>query len=72
MMNPSTAANLQRRLDDLLEHLPAGVVVHDADGSIVHANRHACELIGLSLDELRKRESNADAWQFLCANGICK
>ena len=68
-MTPSTAADLQRRLDDLLEHLPAGVVVHGADGRIVHANGLACELIGRSLQQLCGTESDDKAWHLLCADG---
>ena len=68
-MASSTAADLQRRLDDLLEHLPAGVVVHDVDGRILHANRLACELTGRSLAHLRGTRSEGKAWQLLCADG---
>ncbi|KFC74721.1 bifunctional diguanylate cyclase/phosphodiesterase [Massilia sp. LC238] len=68
-MASSTAADLQRRLDDLLEHLPAGVVVHDVDGRILHANRLACELIGRSLAQLRGTRSDGKAWQLFCADG---
>ncbi len=68
-MASSTAADLQRRLDDLLEHLPAGVVVHDVDGRILHANRLACELTGRSLAQLRGTRSDGKAWQLLCADG---
>ena len=68
-MPPSTAANIQRRLDDLLDHLPAGVVVHDVDGRILHANRLACELIGRSLAQLRGSLVDGKSWQLLCAEG---
>jgi diguanylate cyclase (GGDEF)-like protein/PAS domain S-box-containing protein len=68
-MTSSTAEDLQRRLDDLLEHLPAGVVVHGVDGRILHANRLACELIGMRLDQLRGTESSLDSWHLLCADG---
>ncbi|WP_292044221.1 sensor domain-containing protein [Massilia sp. UBA6681] len=68
-MASSTAADLQRRLDDLLEHLPAGVVVHDVDGRILHANRLACELIGRSLAQLCGTGSDGKSWQMFCADG---
>lgn len=68
-MTSSTAADLQRRLDELLEHLPAGVVVHGADGRILHANRRACELIGRSLAQLRGTGSDGGPWDFLCSDG---
>jgi len=69
IMASSTAADLQRRLDDLLEHLPAGVVVHDVDGRILHANRLACELIGRSLAQLCGTGSDGKSWQMFCADG---
>lgn len=68
-MAPSTAADLQRRLDDLLEHLPAGVVVHGVDGRILHANRLACELTGRSLEQLHGTKANGKAWHVLRADG---
>ena len=68
-MPTSTAADLQRRLDELLDHLPAGVVVHDADGAIRNANRLACALIGLSLEQLKGVEASAAAWSLLRADG---
>lgn len=68
-MNSSIVADLQPQLGALLDHLPAGVVVHSADGRILHANRYACELIGLNLDQLHGIGSDAEAWRFLCADG---
>lgn len=68
-MAPSTVADLQRRFYDLLDHLPAGVVVHGVDGRILHANGLACELIGRSLEQLRGTESNRQAWNLLSPDG---
>lgn len=67
-MTSSTAAEVQRRLDDLLDHMPAGVVVHDADGRIVNANALACELIGRTVEQLRG-ELYDNTWRFLAADG---
>jgi diguanylate cyclase (GGDEF)-like protein/PAS domain S-box-containing protein len=67
-MDPSTAAEFQRHLDDLLEHLPAGVVMHGADGRILSANRLACELLGRTPEQLKGTVSDARAWHFLRAN----
>ncbi|MEX5745833.1 EAL domain-containing protein [Massilia sp. X63] len=68
-MTPRTAADIQPQLDDLLDHLPAGVVVHGVDGRILGANRLACELIGKSAEQLRGTESSDTAWHLLCADG---
>ena len=67
-MTSNTAADLQPRLDELLEHIPAGVVVHGADGRIVGANRLACELIERSAEQLRGIDMIADAWRLLRAD----
>jgi diguanylate cyclase (GGDEF)-like protein/PAS domain S-box-containing protein len=67
-MDASTAADFQRHLDDLLEHLPAGVVMHGADGRILSANRLACELLDRTPEQLKGTASNAAAWQFLRAD----
>jgi diguanylate cyclase (GGDEF)-like protein/PAS domain S-box-containing protein len=69
IMTSRTAADTQPQLDDLLEHLPAGVVVHGADGRLLGANRLACELIGKSSEELCGRESDNTAWEVLRADG---
>jgi diguanylate cyclase (GGDEF)-like protein/PAS domain S-box-containing protein len=63
------AADTQPQLDDLLEHLPAGVVVHGNDGRILGANRLACELIGRSVERLKGTASSKAAWNLLRADG---
>ncbi|QBE61825.1 GGDEF and EAL domain-containing protein [Pseudoduganella lutea] len=68
-MGSSNAEEIQRRLDDLLDHLPAGVVVHGTDGRILNANRLACELIGQSVEQLRGTSSDESAWHLLAADG---
>jgi diguanylate cyclase (GGDEF)-like protein/PAS domain S-box-containing protein len=67
-MDASTAAEFQRHLDDLLEHLPAGVVMHGADGRILSANRLACELLGRTPEQLKGTASDTRAWHFLRSN----
>jgi len=67
-MNSDTAAAIQRHLDELLEHLPAGVVVHGVDGRIVSANRLAAELLGQSPEQLQGTGAEAAAWHFLQTN----
>jgi len=69
-MNPGAAAAgvIQRHMDELLDHLPAGVVVHGPDGHILSANRLACELLGQSLEQLIGTEASAAAWGFVRTN----
>jgi diguanylate cyclase (GGDEF)-like protein/PAS domain S-box-containing protein len=59
----------QRRFDDLLAHLPAGVVVHDAAGRVVAANREALALLGRSEHQLLEAQAGDGAWHFVRADG---
>ena len=68
-MTTQFATTAPRRVDDLLHHLPAGVVVHDANGRILSANRLACELLGQSAERLHGIEASAAAWGFVCPDG---
>lgn len=60
---------LQRRLDDLLEHLPAGVVVHGTDGCILSVNQRACTLLGREERHLIGSEASATVWDFMHGDG---
>ena len=59
----------QPRFDELLGHLPAGVVVLGADGRILSANRQACALLGAREDELLGVASTAESWHLLRDDG---
>lgn len=61
-------ASEQRHLD-LIEHIPAGVVVHGSHSEILHANDRACKLLGLTLQQMRGVEAIDPQWQFLNADG---
>jgi PAS domain S-box-containing protein len=49
----------------LLQHLHAGVVVHAADSSILFANEHASQLLGLTLDQMMGKTAFDPAWHFV-------
>ena len=68
-MQPITPADVLRYPDALHDHLPAGVVVHAADGRIVSANRLAQELLGRSESELLGVDPSASAWAVLRDDG---
>ena len=65
----TSPADLLRNPDALLDHLPAGVVVHAANGRIVSANRFAFDLLGLSEAEVRAQEASVDRMVLLRADG---
>jgi diguanylate cyclase (GGDEF)-like protein/PAS domain S-box-containing protein len=61
-----------RRFDGLLAHLPAGVVMHDAGGRVVAANRQALVLLGRSEQDVLGAEASDAAWpgwHFVRADG---
>jgi diguanylate cyclase (GGDEF)-like protein/PAS domain S-box-containing protein len=53
----------------LINQLHAGVVVHAPDTSIVMGNPMACDLLGLTLDQLMGRTAIDPAWCFLKDDG---
>ena len=59
----------QRRFDELLAHLPAGVVMHDATGRVMAANRQALALLGRGDHEVREAHADDGAWHFVRADG---
>jgi len=58
-------ADLQRRFDNLLDHLPAGVVVYDTAGRIVASNQLALDLLDCSEDQLIGAVPNPTTWQLV-------
>ncbi|MGJ7917829.1 EAL domain-containing protein [Massilia sp. LXY-6] len=68
-MPPTSPADVLRRLDALHDHLPAGVVVHAADGRIVSANRLAQELLGRSEAQLLGVDPSKSDWGVVRTDG---
>ncbi|MFC5478400.1 EAL domain-containing protein [Massilia suwonensis] len=64
-MPPNESANLQRQFDELLDHLPAGVIVLGPDGRIRSANRRAGLLLGQSEEELIGTGSSELEWSLV-------
>ncbi|MBV8658721.1 MAG: EAL domain-containing protein [Burkholderiales bacterium] len=59
----------EQRYRHLIEHIPAGVVVHDATSAILLANSAAATLLGLSIEQLRGREAIDPYWHFTHEDG---
>ena len=59
----------ERRFEELLAHLPAGVVMHDARGCLLAANRQALLLLGRDEDEMRDAPAHDALWHFVRADG---
>ncbi|MEI7850010.1 MAG: GAF domain-containing protein, partial [Chloroflexota bacterium] len=55
---------------DLLDNLNSGVVVHAPDTSISYFNERACELLGLTPEQMLGKQATDPQWCFLRADGI--
>jgi len=64
-MDAHTTADRQLQMDQLLAHLPAGVVVHGPDGRVRCANGMARELLGVGDADLTGRQADAASWCFV-------
>jgi PAS domain S-box-containing protein len=53
----------------LIDHLPAGVVVHAPDTSILYSNTEASRLLGLSKDQLQGKVAIDPTWCFVQEDG---
>jgi len=53
----------------VLDHLPAGVVVHGPDSRILYSNRTAQNILGLSGDQLSGRVAVDPRWRFVREDG---
>lgn len=54
---------------NLFQNMSDGVVYHDHSGEIVHFNTAACEILGLTADQLRGRTSIDPAWKAIREDG---
>lgn len=53
----------------LIDHLPAGVVVHAPDTSILYSNEEASRLLGLSKEQLQGKVAVDPSWCFVHEDG---
>jgi PAS domain S-box-containing protein len=49
----------------LIDNMHAGVVVHAPDTSIILSNRRACELLGLTEEQMSGKTARDPAWRFV-------
>lgn len=59
----------QERYRSLYESIPGGVIVHDADGTIIEANPGAASLLGLPREEIRGRTWLDPKWSAIHEDG---
>ncbi len=61
--------NSENKYRSLINNLHAGVVVHHADTSISLCNNTACELLGLTRDQMFGKTALDPAWHFFYEDG---
>lgn len=49
----------------LIDNLESGIVIHAADTTIIRHNQRACDLLGLSKDQLKGKEAIDPYWKFV-------
>jgi len=59
----------ERKHRRLYETMTQGVVYQDADGRLIRANPAAERILGISVDEMKKRTSESPEWRPLDENG---
>ena len=66
---PARHGSGQRSFDELLDHIPAGVLVCAADSRAIYANRFALGLLGQAIGRMRTHPADSGAWNVLRADG---
>jgi PAS domain S-box-containing protein len=59
----------ETRYREFVEHLHAGLVVHDLEGRIVFSNTAATVLLGLPSDQIADKTANDPVWHFQYEDG---
>ena len=59
----------EERYRSVVENLAEGIVIHDRTGAIVMANSSACQILGLTLDQLTGRSSIQPDWKCIHDDG---
>ncbi len=60
---------IEASLQQLVSHMNAGFVVHAPDTHIRHCNTTACDLLGLSMDQMLGKRAIDPTWHFVREDG---
>jgi PAS domain S-box-containing protein len=63
------AVESEERFRTLYESVQAGVILQQADGAIVHANRTACDIFGMTAESIQGKTSADLIWQMILEDG---
>ncbi len=59
----------EARFRSLYESVQAGVIVQAADGKIIHANEIACDILGMSKNQLKEKKFTGPFWRMIDEDG---
>ncbi len=59
----------EARFRSLYESVQAGVIVQEASGKIIHANKIACDILGISESRLKEKKFTDPFWHMADENG---
>ncbi|MBF0265191.1 MAG: PAS domain S-box protein [Gammaproteobacteria bacterium] len=59
----------EQQYDQLTNHMNAGLVIHALDTSIIYYNERACEILGLTSEQLLGKEAIDPIWKFVHEDG---
>lgn len=59
----------EKKFIELLDNLSSGVVTHAPDTSIIYFNKRACELLGMTPEQMLGKQALDPQWSFLRADG---
>lgn len=68
-LEASRALREQGSLDQIIESIQAGVVVHGSDGAVMKSNTAAQKMLGLTHEQMLGKELIDPAWTFLREDG---
>ncbi|HEY9647441.1 MAG TPA: PAS domain S-box protein, partial [Chroococcidiopsis sp.] len=60
----------ERKYRHLIDHMNAGFIVHAPDTQVLQCNATACELLGLSMEQLQGKMAIDPAWCFIREDGV--
>ena len=59
----------EQRLRDLIQLIPAALIVYNADGKIIDCNSEACRLLDMTPEQLRGDSASDPTWSMIEENG---
>lgn len=59
----------EARFRTLYKSVQAGVIVQDAEGKVIHANKIACDILGMTENQLKEKKFTGPFWRMVDEDG---